>query len=69
MRLFIGMILGALLTIGITYVADTATIGAPGSEIRTTQQRPVVNWDVVAVNWHDFTSRVRHAWNRLQTAG
>ena len=67
MRLFLGMILGCLLTIAVTYVADTLSVGTPGSAVQTSQQRPVVNWDVVAHNWSDFTGRVRHAWDRLHT--
>ena len=42
MRLIFGMILGAALTIGGAYVADTASKPAAGVEAR-----PMVNWDVV----------------------
>ena len=61
MRLFLGIIFGALLTIGGVYVADSSADGV--------EQRPMVNWDVVGqrlseltsdmqVMWHDFTRQM-----------
>jgi hypothetical protein len=55
MRLILGMILGAALTVGVAYVSDTATKPTtPGAEAR-----PMVNWDVVGRNVDALTSIAR----------
>jgi hypothetical protein len=58
-RILLGMILGAVLTIGGAYVYDTQATTKPGIE------RPMVNWDVVSRNWNRLTGRVRQEWTRL----
>lgn len=64
MRLLLGIILGAALTIGGAYLYDshnaTAAIDAPA-----TAQRPMVNWDVVSVKWHELTATARSQWHRV----
>ena len=60
MRLLLGMILGAALTVGGAYISDTATKPAPGAE-----SRPMVNWDVVARNFDSVTGMVKDGWNKL----
>ena len=56
MRVLFGIILGAVLTVGGAYLYDShhaaEAVGAPASA-----QRPLVNWDVVAVKW----SHAHHA--------
>jgi hypothetical protein len=47
MRLIFGMILGAILTVVGAYVHDTVWIGPPATTTGT-EQRPMVNWDVVS---------------------
>jgi hypothetical protein len=67
MRLFLGIIVGVLLTIGVAYLSD-ASIPAPSSasaQTTTVEQRPMVNWDVVSRNWQNLTSDVRNTWNKL----
>ncbi|HEX4557119.1 MAG TPA: hypothetical protein VH249_24220 [Xanthobacteraceae bacterium] len=75
MRFFLGMIVGALLTIGVAYISDasisgtmgtttTTTTGAGGST-QVTVERPMVNWDVVSTNWHHFTVGVQNTWHKL----
>ncbi len=54
MRLFVGIILGALLTIGGTYVAD-----------RSAGARPMVNWDVVSQNVDGVTALARDTWKKI----
>jgi len=62
MRLILGMILGAMLTVGGVYISDNMTgASAPGASV----QRPMVNWDVVSENWRHLTDRVRDHWNNL----
>lgn len=56
MRLFFGIILGVLLTIGAAYVADSA--GAAGA-------RPLVNWDVVAKTMDGLTGMARDGWKKI----
>ena len=70
MRFFLGMIVGALLTIGIAYVSDASIAGATsttgaGASTQTSVERPMVNWDVVSNNWHHFTVGVRNTWHKL----
>ena len=59
MRVFLGMILGALLTVAAAYSYDTASgrsdVGA----------RPMVNWDVVSQNWRDLRANLRDMGNRV----
>jgi hypothetical protein len=63
MRLLLGIILGAVLTIGGAYLSDThnsaAALDAPASA-----QRPMVNWDVVNTKWHHLTESARSRWHR-----
>jgi hypothetical protein len=65
MRLLLGMILGAVLTVGGAYLYDShraaLAMGAPASA----QQRPLVNWNVVAIKWGDLARRARAEWRRI----
>ena len=63
MRLLLGMILGALLTVGVAFVHDSWKTGASASQ--TVEQRPMVNWDVVDQNWRVVRQRAREAWTAL----
>ena len=77
MRFFLGMIVGALLTIGVAYVSDASISGATvattttttttgaGGPTQITVERPMVNWDVVSTNWHHFTVGVQNTWHKL----
>ena len=72
MRVFFGMILGAILTIGGAFIYDTWATG-PATDTTTTgsgpsvteQHRPMVNWNVVNENWHAVWQRTREAWSTL----
>ena len=66
MRLFLGIIVGVFLTIGFAYVYDASTTFPPESTAQiSSEQRPMVNWDVVSEKWHGWSSGVRNTWNRL----
>lgn len=65
MRLLFGIILGVALTIGGAYVYDWNTAGTASADITTTAARPMVNWDVVGVKWHDLTTGARQQWDRV----
>ena len=60
MRLLLGMILGAALTVGGAYISDTATKPAPGAE-----SRPMVNWDVVGRNADTVVTLIKQGWAKL----
>jgi hypothetical protein len=57
MRLILGMILGAALTIGGAYVSDTSSKGPDA--------RPMVNWDVVARNTDSVVTMIKQGWAKL----
>ena len=64
MRVLLGIILGAALTVGGAYVYDShnalATANAPAAV-----QQPLVNWDVVGTKWQQLNERARSEWARL----
>jgi hypothetical protein len=57
MRLIFGMILGAALTVGGAYVADTAS--------KSGTDKPMVNWDVVGKNVDTLSTMIKQGWNKL----
>ena len=57
MRLIFGMILGAALTVGGAYVADTGKSGP--------EARPMVNWDVVGKNTDTVMTMIKQGWAKL----
>ena len=57
MRLLFGMILGAALTVGGAYIADTAKSGPDA--------RPMVNWKVVGENVDALTVMIKQGWAKL----
>ena len=56
MRFILGLIVGALLTIGGAYVAD---------KMSPTGAKTLVNWDVLAREVDGLTSRAREAWRKI----
>jgi len=64
MRVLIGIILGAIITIGGAYLYDSHNALA-SSSAASTAQRPMVNWDVVSTKWNHLTGRARQEWARL----
>lgn len=69
MRTFFGMILGAALTVGGTYIYDSYQ--PPIASPEATVTKPLVNWDVVSVKakivgeeLSQMTVRVRDEWNK-----
>jgi len=73
MRVIIGMILGACLTVAAAFTYDTLSGRVDNlPDPATNEQRPMVNWDVVIRNWHvleadtqQFGSRVQQQWRKL----
>jgi hypothetical protein len=64
MRVLMGIILGAILTVGAVYMHDSLVTGNPATQ-GGIDGRPIVNWDVAARDWNDFKARVRRTWIRL----
>ena len=66
MRFLLGIIVGAILTIGVAYLSDASTSGSSNAAAQANaEQRPMVNWDVVNKNWQNLSSGVRNTWNKL----
>ena len=66
MRVFFGMILGAALTIGLAYYSDSMTTSSVASGPAATDNRPMVNWDVVQSNWVSVKERAQQGWTELR---
>jgi hypothetical protein len=66
MRVFLGMILGAILTISGAYLIDSYNAG-PNTTAAQAENR-MVNWDVADRNWQSFKSRVQSEWTRLSSS-
>lgn len=66
MRLILGMLLGALLLIAGAYYHDSMQTSTVASGPSATQNRPMVNWDVVGENWHSLKLRVQEGWADLR---
>jgi hypothetical protein len=64
MRMLLGMILGAGLTIGGAFAYDNWA-AKPSDTATIEQSRPMVNWDVVDENWRIVRQRARDAWTAL----
>ncbi|HXL68264.1 MAG TPA: hypothetical protein VN930_05840 [Xanthobacteraceae bacterium] len=66
MRIFLGMIFGAFLTIFGAYLIDSYNAG-PNAAPAQAEGR-MVNWDVVDRNWQSFKTRVQSEWTRLSSS-
>jgi hypothetical protein len=71
MPMFLGMILGAALTVLVAFAVDSSTPTTGGTGVET---RQMVNWDVVGVRMRglrdelrQFGARVQDGWNKLKT--
>ncbi len=65
MRMFVGMILGALLlTFGI-YIHDSMSTSSVASGEVAQERRTIVNWDVAANEWEALKTRTKQDWTKL----
>jgi hypothetical protein len=60
MRMFLGLVLGVLLTVTGAYAYDSYV---PRNDPAA---RPMVNWDVVRSNWNSVEASLRGMGNRVQ---
>ncbi len=65
MRVFMGMILGALLLVAGVYVSDSMSTSSVGSG--QVADRTIVNWDVAATDWNLLKRRAHDDWIRLSS--
>ena len=67
MRVFLGMILGALfLTVGV-YAYDSMQTSTVANGDVAQSHRTIVNWDVAATDWNALKSRAHDDWIRLSS--
>jgi hypothetical protein len=67
MRVFLGMILGALLLVLCVYVYDSQLTSSVANGQNASTGRTIVNWDVAAADWHALKTRVHQDWIRLSS--
>jgi len=70
MRVFIGMILGAILTVLGAYLFDHLATGpaTTASESESaTAPRTMVNWDIVGRNWQSVKLQLNQGWTKLSS--
>jgi hypothetical protein len=67
MRMFLGMILGALLLVAGVYIADSMSTSTVASGETTQPGRTIVNWDVAAVDWNALKLRAHNDWIKLSS--
>jgi hypothetical protein len=67
MRVLFGIVLGAMLTVGVAFISDTWATAptTTGSDATTVDHRTMVNWDVVGHNVRIARERAREAWVRV----
>jgi len=67
MQTVFGMILGAVLLALCVYAYDSfQTSSVANGEVAQTN-RTIVNWDVVATDWHALKSRAHDDWVRISS--
>jgi hypothetical protein len=67
MRVFLGMILGALLLVAGVYAIDSmSTSTVANGEVAQTNHT-IVNWDIAATDWNALKQRAHKDWIRLSS--
>lgn len=65
MRMFLGMILGALfLTLGV-YMHDSMSTSSVANGQVAQESRTIVNWDVASSEWSALKARTQKDWVKL----
>ena len=67
MRVFLGMILGALLLTAGVYAYDSQTTSTVASGQSAANSRTIVNWDVAATDWGTLKRRAHDDWIKLSS--
>ena len=66
MRVFLGMILGALLLVAGVYMYDSMQTSTVANG-QVAQARTIVNWDVAATDWNALKRRAHDDWIKLSS--
>jgi hypothetical protein len=67
MRVFLGMILGALLLVVGVYFYDSQSTSTVASGQNAASSRTIVNWDVAAADWRALKTRAHDDWIKLSS--
>lgn len=67
MRVFLGMILGALLLVAGVYAYDSMSTSTVANGQVAQVNRTIVNWDVAATDWQALKERAHDDWVRISS--
>jgi hypothetical protein len=67
MRVFLGMILGALLLVLGVYIYDSQSTSTVANGQAAAANRTLVNWDVAAADWNLLKRRAHDDWIKLSS--
>jgi hypothetical protein len=67
MRVFLGMIFGALLLVAVVYIYDSQSTSSVASGQNASSNRTIVNWDVAAADWQALKTRLHEDWIKLSS--
>jgi hypothetical protein len=67
MRVFLGMILGALLLVAGVYIYDSQSTSTVANGQAASANRTIVNWDVAATDWQALKARAHDDWIRISS--
>jgi hypothetical protein len=67
MRVFLGMILGALLLTAGVYLIDSMSTSSVANGQVALANRTIVNWDVAATDWEALKLRTKQDWIRISS--
>ena len=67
MRMFLGMILGALLLGTGVYIYDSMQTSSVATGQVAQVNRTIVNWDVAATDWNALKPRAQSDWIKLSS--
>src|SRR5260370_228658 len=67
MRVFLGMILGALLLVAGVYIYDSMSTSTVANGQVAQANRTIVNWDVAASDWDLLKRRAHRDWIKLSS--
>jgi hypothetical protein len=65
MRMFVGMILGALMLTAGVYIYDSMSTSSVANGQVAQERRTIVNWDVAATDWEALKARTQQDWTKL----
>ena len=67
MRVFLGMILGAMLLVAGVYVYDSQSTSTVANGQNASGSRTIVNWDVASSDWDTMKARAHEDWVKLSS--